>query len=221
MSRKTSSDRKVNQDKMSGIKWSKVFKGSVNFMRFVLFSGAFVVLAFAFIQVSRVYLRSDVVPDVSVPVSRFIANVDFDTRTVELDSTISKVYSSPVDITIWRFGDGSVIKSGGETDIRDHEVISHTFEEPGSYTIGYSIIDEDDLSDESLCTISFADEEDGVFSDWISDECGKSYVGYNSLDNVYGININKRLIRQSILYAIASLLVIVYTVFFVKKRRFQ
>lgn len=220
MSRKTSSDRGSKRGQRPRIKWSQVFKGSVYILRFALFSGAFVVLAFAFVQASRVYLRSDVVPDVSVPVSRFIANVDFDTRTVELDSTISKVYSSPLDITIWRFGDGRVIKSGGESEIKDHEVISYTFEESGSYTIGYSIIDKDDLSDESLCTISFSDDE-GVYRDWISDECGKSYIEYNSVDNVYRINANKRLIRQSILYAIASFLVIVYTLCFTRKGRLQ
>jgi hypothetical protein len=211
------------------VDWTKLGSSFVGLFRFVLYSASFALLSYALLQLSTVVLRRDLVPDVSVPVSRFVANVDFETRTVELDATISKVYSSPIDITIWRMDDGSVIKSTEKDEIKDNEILTHTFEEAGVYDIGYSIIDEDNLSDEAVCTISFAeenedteeevDEADYGTDNWISDGCGKSYTQYNSVNQIYEINVNKRLIRRSIIYILMSALVFVYTALFVRPKK--
>ncbi len=213
---------------LTRVDWSKLKSSFVGLFRFLLFSASFALLSYALLQLSTVVLRRDLVPDVSVPVSRFVANVDFEARTVELDATISKVYSSPIDITIWRMDDGSVIKSTEKGEIKDNEVLTHTFEEAGVYDIGYSIIDEDNLSDEAVCTISFAketedseeeNEEDYGTGNWISDGCGKSYTQYNSVNQIYEINVNKRLIRHSIIYMLMSVLVFVYTALFVRPKK--
>ncbi len=223
----TMAKKKVDKIKLSD--FSKgLFTNSRRFLRFMLFSGSFVLIGFSVMQISRVFLRTDIVPDVTSPVSRFVASVDFDERTVELDSTISKSYSSPIDISIWRFGDGEVIKSADKSEISDNEVITHVFDEPGTYTVGYSIIDEDDLSDEALCTITFEDpdadpSENSEYGteneDWISSDCGKSYVEYNSWETITNINANKQTIRHSILFIIGSILVILYTVFFLRDKK--
>jgi hypothetical protein len=220
---------------IKNIGWDNVQNGFTNFLRFGLFTAAFLFLSYSLIKVSTVILRRDIVPDVRVPVSRFVANVDFETRTVEFDSTISKVHTSPMEIAIWRMGDGEVIKSNTDDEISENEVITHTFDQPGVYNVGYSIIDEDNLSDEATCTLSFSDgdqarDQEGsedagesssqaASSNWVSDECGKSYTQYNSSDLIYKINRNKRVIRHSIIYSIMSLLVIVYSFLFIKPKK--
>jgi hypothetical protein len=226
--------KKLNQSfwgLVEKVNYQKLRFHGVQFLKFVLYSGSFFLFAYAVLLVVRVFVRRDLVPDVSVPVSRFVADIDFETRTVELDSTISKIYGSPKDITIWRFSDGTTIKNTSTEDIEKNEIITHTFDEPGRYSIGYSIIDEDNLSDEAVCTLSFKEESDketegdkeehtlsAESADWVSSECGKSYTQYNSSDQIYDINVNKRYIRQAIYYALIAILITSYTKLFIKTK---
>lgn len=80
------------------------------------------------------------------PVARFVANMDWETRTVSLDASMSKVYEGKVKKFLWRIDDGTGIVSV-------EDLLKHTFENPGYYTIKLSIIDELDKSDEATCLI--------------------------------------------------------------------
>lgn len=219
MPKSTAVRKKLNLSEKNANQNSRAASIGFGIFRFLLFSLAFILFASAVIQISRVFLRTDIVPDVSGPVSRFVAGVDYETRTVSFDSTFTKASSSPVDIAIWRFGDGQVIKSDTSGDISDNEVIEHTFNEPGTYTIGYSVIDKNDLSDEASCTVTFASEEDeeGSTEDYTSPTCGKSATEYNSTVSVVQMNSDRSGIRQSIILGVIGLLVLLYTTLFVRK----
>lgn len=193
---------------------------------FVGVVASIVLLIWGSMVMYKVFLRDDIVPDVSGPVSRFIADIDFENRTVNFDATITKSTDADQKITIWRLGDGKVIKSVGAEDIVGNELIEYTYDKPGTYQIGYSVIDDNDLSDEAFCTITFKDdgekrivpsspelsigfqiERNGEYSnvsdegfrdkDLVSDQCGKSYTSYNSDGGIYSINESKSEIREA------------------------
>jgi hypothetical protein len=123
-----------------------------------------------------------------------------------------------MDITIWRLGDGHVLKSDSDSGIKSNEVLEHTFVKPGTYTFGYSIIDGNDFSDEATCTVTFADPNDKESKDRISEDCGKSPVGYNSQEALYNMNVNRRSVRNSIIMIVSAGFVMAYTLIFVKKK---
>ena len=169
----------------------------------------------------KVALQDSIVPDINGPVSRFIATIDFETRTVNLDSTISKTIDAEEKIAIWRFGDGNVIKSMGIEEIVSNEVIQYQFLKPGTYLIGYSIVDANDLSDEAFCTVTFSpqvvetdskntQQVEEIF-DGYDQECGKSTTAYNNQDNVYFINSSRAEIRVALFMIGVSLLTLVFT----------
>ena len=167
----------------------------------ILFLSVITALAFVgygLLQLFNVGLKSEWVPDISGPVSRFVANIDFDSGTVNLDATISKTTDAEKKITIWRMGDGKVIKSSSISGINENESLEYKFETPGAYTIGYSIIDTNDLSDEAFCTITFpADQEQETNT--VSSTCGKSYQSYNQAGGINAINTYRSQIRSALL----------------------
>lgn len=158
----------------------------------------------------QIALREEIFPDINGPVSRFITNIDFENRTVELDSTISKSLFGDMEITLWRLGDGTTIKST-ENEVNKNEILSHTYDKPGTYQISYSIIDSNDLSDEAFCTVIFDTEEVaesngekvlknvGYVDNYAGGtDCGKSYSGYNQQGGIYAINATREDTREAL-----------------------
>lgn len=185
------------------------FSGVMN--KLVLFfgiMGAFALVVMSTLTLYRVFLSEKVVRDINGPVARFVANVDFKTRTVKFDTTFSKtVYAEP-KISIWRFGDGKVVKSSTAEEIAKNEVVEYTFLEPGTYMIGYSLIDKNDLSDEAVCVVTFTDKKAKMpEQNSISSDCGKSFTSYNDDSSVFEINNVKSAIRQAYFFiGVAALL---------------
>lgn len=171
-----------------------------------------------------VALKDSIVPNINGPVSRFIANIDFETQTVSLDATISKTIDAEEKIAIWRFGDGKVIKSVGLEEIEENEVLEYQFQKPGTYVLGYSIVDTNDLSDEAYCTITFVDESKKITKtnpeaptvDGVDVDCGKSTTAYNNQYNVETLNSSRAEIRLALFNIGLSLVILLGTLIFNK-----
>lgn len=187
-------------------KVGKFLRGALNLAGVLTAVGLFIVGA---MMIYKVQLKDTLVPDISGPVSRFIADIDYETRTVNLDATISKSSDADLEIAIWRFGDGKVQKNEDD-NIASSQSISHTFTSAGTYQISYSIIDSNDLSDEAFCTITFSQEVDKTdasklinsgFLDYNGGtSCGKSYAEYNQYSGIYAINQSKSDTREALMY---------------------
>lgn len=80
------------------------------------------------------------------PIARFVANMEWDSKSVSLDASMSKAYQNKIKRYVWRIDDGTGL-------IGDGKVLQHVFKSPGYYTIKLSIIDEYDQSDEATCTV--------------------------------------------------------------------
>lgn len=160
-------------------------------------------------------------PDVTGPVSRFVADIDFENRVVALDATISKSPDADLEIAIWRLGDGTVIKSEN-TEINENQSFTYTFDKPGTYQISYSIIDTNDLSDKAFCSITFETEQNeentlnntGYLSYNNGTDCGKSYASYNNSGGIYALNESRSDIREALMYAGGGVGLLAGAVFF-------
>lgn len=80
------------------------------------------------------------------PIARFVANMEWDSKSVSLDASMSKAYQGKIKRYVWRIDDGTGL-------VGDGKVLQHIFKSSGYYTIKLSIIDEYDQSDEATCTI--------------------------------------------------------------------
>jgi hypothetical protein len=202
---------------------------------FVAVCGAVFAIGKGIMEFYNVSLKSEFVPDISGPVSRFIADVDFENREVHLDATISKTTDSEKKITIWRLGDGKMMKADEHDTILDNESLTYQFEEPGTYTISYSIIDDNDLSDEAFCTVTFFEASENEPADQTADmnnqdfsnsnvplnaygmpvvnttdtSCGKSYVSYNQSGGIDTINTYRAQIREGLVSVGAGVIILI------------
>lgn len=150
---------------------------------------------------------SEIWPSAFDPVARFVANIDWETREVNFDASISKAYKDEVDSYIWRIDDG--------TGLVGTEELNHEFKYPGYYSVQLSIIDSNSQSDVATCRILFPPKrviseknsikpkgtffnfskyyfrnndsnEAEILSNYVDSDCGLSARGYN----VAGINSN-------------------------------
>lgn len=121
----------------------------------------FGIAVIVFIMTSWAIVQEEVIPGITTlakikgnqiwpapfpPVARFVANMDWETKTVSLDASMSKAYENRVKKFLWRIDDGTGIVS-------EEDLLKHTFKNPGYYTIKLSIIDRLDKSDEATCLI--------------------------------------------------------------------
>lgn len=185
--------------------------------KLVQFGGIILAVGLVITSVLTLYsvlLEENVIRDIEGPVARYVANVDFAKRHVMFDTTFSKTKDSPAKITIWRMGDGHVVKSSNTSDINAHEILDYTFKEPGTYTIGYSIIDTNDLSDEATCVITFKDASNPKSTNSVSSDCGKSSTSYQSINSVFSMNHTRDEIRGALMaLGVAAMLLVGIFVF--------
>lgn len=80
------------------------------------------------------------------PIARFVANMNWDSKAVSLDASMSKAYQNKIKRYVWRIDDGTGL-------IGDGKALQHIFKSPGYYTIKLSIIDDYDQSDEATCVV--------------------------------------------------------------------
>ncbi|MEI7579797.1 MAG: hypothetical protein WCJ58_07260 [bacterium] len=191
---------------------------------FALFIGFFISLFFFFnagLRIYKVVLNQNILPNIADPVSRFIVNVDFENRQVELNSAISKTNGADLKITLWRMGDGSTLVASDAEIIKKNESISYTYKSTGAYTIGYSIIDNNDLSDEAICVIKFVNPEEEAAKQAndsnykkekssISESCGKSALDYNQNGGAESINAHKSQIRYALLLIGEAIIILIF-----------
>ncbi len=94
---------------------------------------------------------SQLIPQKFNPIARFAANMDWDSKTIKLDASMSKAYGDKIENYIWRIDDGT--SSTGST------TFTHTFKNPGYYYIQLSIVDADNQSDVATCRILIPPQE--------------------------------------------------------------
>lgn len=85
------------------------------------------------------------------PVARFVANMDWDSKSISIDASMSKAYQNNIKRYVWRIDDGTGVAG-------DSKVFRHVFRTPGYYTIKLSIIDGYDQSDEANCFVMIPPE---------------------------------------------------------------
>ncbi len=94
---------------------------------------------------------SQLLPQKFTPIARFAANIDWDSKTVDLDASMSKAYQDKITNFIWRIDDG--------TSLVGEKNLTHTFKDPGYYYIQLSIVDADNQSDVATCQILIPPQE--------------------------------------------------------------
>jgi hypothetical protein len=88
---------------------------------------------------------SQLVPEKFNPIARFAANMNWETRTLNLDASMSKAYEDKISNYIWRIDDG--------TSLVGSKSLEHKFTDPGYYLIQLSVVDQDNQSDVATCQI--------------------------------------------------------------------
>lgn len=94
---------------------------------------------------------SQIIPEKFAPISRFAADIDWETKTVNLDASMSKAFEDNIQNYIWRIDDG--------TSLVGEKTLKHVFKTPGYYFIQLSIVDGDNQSDSATCQILIPPEE--------------------------------------------------------------
>lgn len=94
---------------------------------------------------------SQLIPDKFQPIARFAANMDWESKTISLDASMSKTYKDVIKNYVWRIDDG--------TSFIGTKTLKHTFSDPGYYYIQLSIVDGDDQSDVATCQILIPPKE--------------------------------------------------------------
>ncbi len=238
----------ANEKKRFSIDLEKLQRYAALPLRFILFTVSFGLFAFGLLLLYKVIVKQEFVPNIASPVSRFVADVNFNDREVTLDSSFSKSDSAPLKVTIWRMGDGKVFKSDTDQEIDEKTSITYKFNEAGRYTIGYSIIDENNLSDEAFCTVTFAEEPKenekndsnntddknnnvnasvSKYSpninnqDDVSNTCGKSTTNYNNSATVMELNYQQRQVREGLFVIAIAVVILVYTFVFIRPKKIQ
>lgn len=168
---------------------------------------AFFGIAFlAFLTIVWAILQEEVIPGITTiakvkghqiwpspfsPIARFVANMDWETQTVSLDASMSKAYRDSIKKHLWRIDDGTGIVS-------EQQRITHTFRQPGYYTIKLSIIDEFEQSDEATCEVLIppvglekVDLEENMTEEtksftWIPEGTFFNYIKLDNYDRVPG-----------------------------------
>ena len=94
---------------------------------------------------------SQLIPDKFRPIARFAANMDWESKTINLDASMSKAYKDVIKNYVWRIDDG--------TSLIGSKTLKHIFSDPGYYYIQLSIVDGDDQSDSATCQILIPPKE--------------------------------------------------------------
>ncbi len=143
------------------------------------------------------------------PVARFTAKINWETREIKLDSSLSKAYKNKFKTFIWRIDDGF-------SSINKSPKLNYKFQNAGFYTIKLSVIDNFDQSDQATCELNFPPKKvktvgdsnanlkyipeetyfnyakkytdsdssaTDIISPYVSHDCGLSEKGYNTNDD--------------------------------------
>ncbi len=94
---------------------------------------------------------SQLIPEKFTPIARFAANMDWDSKKINLDASMSKAYQDKVTNFIWRIDDG--------TSLVGSKTLEHQFIHPGYYLVQLSVVDADDQSDVATCQILIPPQE--------------------------------------------------------------